>query len=75
MVPGMISALTKINFIDKCVDLTISENSVLASRAIFWFMDTLSTSLPFFIFGQQVLVEEYDLKIPNMTWIMMAIKK
>ena len=26
MVPGMISALTKINFIDKCIDLKISEN-------------------------------------------------
>ena len=28
MVPGMISAFTNINFIDKCIDLNISDDSV-----------------------------------------------
>ena len=75
MVPGMISALTKINFIDKCIDLNISENSVLASREIDGGMENISTSLPLIIGGQKGLVEENDLKIPNMRGIMMARKK
>ena len=75
MVPGMISALTKINFIDKCIELNISGNSVEASREIEGGKENISTSLPLIIGGQKGLVEEKDLRIPNMRGIMMARKK
>ena len=75
MVPGMISALTNINFIDKCIDLNISGNSVEASREIEGGKENISTNLPLIIGGQKGLVEESDLRIPNMRGIMMARKK
>ncbi len=75
MVPGMISALTKINFIDKCIDLNISGNDVEASREIEGGKENISTTLPLIIGGQKGLVEENDLRIPNMRGIMMARKK
>ena len=75
MVPGMISALTNINFIDKCIDLKISGNSVEASREIEGGIENISTDLPLIIGGQKGLVEENDLRIPNMRGIMMARKK
>ena len=75
MVPGMISALTNINFIDKCVDLNISGNSVEAAREIEGGKENISTHLPLIIGGQKGLVEENDLRIPNMRGIMMARKK
>jgi len=75
MVPGMISALTNINFIDKCIDLNISGNSVEAAREIEGGKENISTHLPLIIGGQKGLVEESDLRIPNMRGIMMARKK
>ena len=75
MVPGMISELTNINFIDKCIELNISGNSVEASREIDGGKENISTSLPLIIGGQKGLVEENDLRIPNMRGIMMARRK
>ena len=75
MVPGMISALTNINFIDKCIALNISGNSVEAAREIEGGKENISTNLPLIIGGQKGLVEESDLRIPNMRGIMMARKK
>ena len=75
MVPGMISALTNINFIDKCIALNISGNSVEASREIEGGKENISTNLPLIVGGQKGLVEESDLRIPNMRGIMMARKK
>ena len=75
MVPGMISALTNINFIDKCIALNISGNSVEASREIEGGKENISSNLPQIIGGQKGLVEESDLRIPNMRGIMMARKK
>ena len=75
MVPGMISALTNINFIDKCIALNISGNSVEASREIEGGKENILTNLPLIIGGQKGLVEESDLRIPNMRGIMMARKK
>ena len=75
MVPGMISALTNINFIDKCIALNISDNSVEAAREIEGGKENISTNLPLIIGGQKGLVEESDLRIPNMRGIMMARKK
>ena len=75
MVPGMISAFTDINFIDKCIELNISGDSVSASREIEGGKENISTKLPLIIGGQKGLVEESDLRIPNMRGIMMARKK
>ena len=75
MVPGMISALTNINFIDKCIALNISGNSVEAAREIEGGKENISTQLPLIIGGQKGLVEESDLRIPNMRGIMQARQK
>jgi len=75
MVPGMISAFANINFIDKCIELNISGDSVEASREIEGGKENILTKLPLIIGGQKGLVEESDLRIPNMRGIMMARKK
>ena len=75
MVPGMIAGLLGFNFINSCVALTIEGNSVTASREIDGGKETISTVLPLVIGGQKGLVEESDLRIPNMRGIMMARKK
>ena len=75
MVPGMISALTNINFIDKCINIELKDGVVNASREIDGGKENISTGLPLIIGGQKGLVEENDLRIPNMRGIMMARKK
>ena len=75
MVPGMIAALTEANFVNNCISLEIDGSIVKAIREIDGGKETLETSLPLVIGGQKGLVEESDLKIPNMRGIMMARKK
>jgi Electron transfer flavoprotein, beta subunit len=75
MVPGMVAALTDFNFINGCVNLEVDANAVSAKREIDGGTETLSSSLPIVIGGQKGIVEEKDLKIPNMRGIMMARKK
>ncbi|WP_298884532.1 electron transfer flavoprotein subunit beta/FixA family protein [uncultured Polaribacter sp.] len=75
MVPGMLAALTDFNFINGCVGIEVEGNNVTASREIDGGAETLSSSLPLVIGGQKGVVEEKDLRIPNMRGIMMARKK
>ena len=75
MVPGMIAALTDANFVNKCIGLEIDGTSAKAIREIDGGKETVSTSLPLIIGGQKGLVEESDLRIPNMRGIMMARQK
>ncbi|MCG1036048.1 electron transfer flavoprotein subunit beta/FixA family protein [Polaribacter sargassicola] len=75
MVPGMLSALTNFNFINGCVGIEIEGTNVSATREIDGGNETLSSSLPIVIGGQKGIVEEKDLRIPNMRGIMMARKK
>ena len=75
MVPGMVSALSSVNFIDKCTSLDIDNSNVKAVREIEGGVENISTSLPLIISSQKGLVEEKDLRIPNMRGIMMARKK
>lgn len=75
MVPGIISELLGINFITNCVGLDITENKITAKREIEGGIETLSFDLPAVIGGQKGLVEESDLKIPNMRGIMQARQK
>ena len=75
MVPGIISELLEINFITNCVGLDITNNKVTAKREIEGGTETLTFDLPAVIGGQKGLVEESDLKIPNMRGIMQARQK
>lgn len=75
MVPGMLAGLLSFNFLNSCVGLTIDGNSVVATREIDGGKETVNTTLPLIIGGQKGLVEEKDLRIPNMRGIMTARTK
>jgi len=75
MVPGMLAALIDANFVTNCIHLEIDGNNAKAIREIDGGKETVSTNLPLVIGGQKGLVEESDLRIPNMRGIMMARKK
>ena len=75
MVPGMLASLLDFNFVNACVHLELDGTNAKAVREIDGGNETLSTSLPLVVGGQKGLVEEKDLRIPNMRGIMMARKK
>ena len=75
MVPGMIAGLLGFNFVNSCVALTIEGNAVSASREIDGGKEIVNSQLPLIIGGQKGLVEEKDLRIPNMRGIMTARTK
>jgi len=75
MVPGMIAALTGMNYITNCIGLEIDGSQATAVREMDGGKETVSTPLPLVIGAQKGLVEESDLRIPNMRGIMMARKK
>ncbi|MFT4831214.1 MAG: electron transfer flavoprotein beta subunit [Psychroserpens sp.] len=75
MVPGIMATILDMNFINTCVNLEIDGENVTATREIDGGKEKLSTSLPLIIGGQKGLVEESDLRIPNMRGIMMARQK
>jgi electron transfer flavoprotein beta subunit len=75
MVPGMIAGLLGFNFINSCVALTVEGNSVIASREIDGGKEIVNSQLPLIIGGQKGLVEEKDIRIPNMRGIMTARTK
>ena len=75
MVPGMIAAMLDISYVNNCVGLEIDGDKATAIREIDGGKETVTTQLPLVIGGQKGLVEESDLKIPNMRGIMMARKK
>ena len=75
MVPGMLAALLDFNFVNACIGLEIEGEKATISREIDGGKEILSSDLPLIIAGQKGLVEEKDLRIPNMRGIMMARKK
>ena len=75
MVPGMLAALTNSNFVTNCIGLEIEGTNVKAVREIDGGKENVSTSLPLVISEKKGLVEESDLRIPNMRGIMMARQK
>lgn len=75
MVPGMLAALVDFNFVNACIGLEVEGNKATISREIDGGKEILTCNLPLVIAGQKGLVEEKDLKIPNMRGIMMARKK
>ena len=75
MVPGMISAILDYDFVNACVKLEVDGTSATIAREIDGGKEILSADLPLVIGGQKGIVEEKDLRIPNMRGIMMARKK
>ena len=75
MVPGMIAGLTNSNFVNNCISLEVEANSAKVTREIDGGKETVSANLPLIIGGQKGIVEESDLRIPNMRGIMMARQK
>ena len=75
MVPGMIAGILGFNFINSCIDIVVDGKNVKAIREIDGGREILSTTLPLVIGSQKGLVEEKDLRIPNMRGIMSARTK
>ena len=75
MVPGMLAGLVDYSFVNACVSLEAEGDKATAVREIDGGSETLSATLPLVVGGQKGIVEEKDLKIPNMRGIMMARKK
>ncbi|AEW85653.1 electron transfer flavoprotein subunit alpha [Flavobacterium columnare NBRC 100251 = ATCC 23463] len=75
MVPGMTAGLLGYNFVNSCIDLKVEGNTVTAAREIDGGKEVVTTSLPLIVGGQKGLVEEKDLRIPNMRGIMTARTK
>jgi electron transfer flavoprotein beta subunit len=75
MVPGMLATMLNYNFVNACIGIDVDGDAVSVSREIDGGKEILSTNLPLVIAGQKGIVEEKDLRIPNMRGIMMARKK
>lgn len=75
MVPGMLAGILGYNFVNSCIDVKVEGTSATAIREIDGGKETLSAALPLIIGGQKGLVEEKDLRIPNMRGIMTARTK
>ena len=75
MVPGMLAGLLGYNFVNSCTELTVEGTSAKASREIDGGKELIETTLPLIVGGQKGLVEEKDLRIPNMRGIMTARTK
>ena len=75
MVPGLLASFLDIDYIHAAIGLEIDGNSAEIAREIDGGTEKLSATLPIVVAGQKGLVEEKDLKIPNMRGIMMARKK
>lgn len=75
MVPGMLASLLDYNFVNACISLEIEGNAAKIAREIDGGKEILSANLPLVVAGQKGIVEEKDLRIPNMRGIMMARSK
>ena len=75
MVPGMLASMLGYNFVNSCVGVEVEGSNATLVREIDGGKETLSASLPLVIGGQKGIVEEKDLRIPNMRGIMTARTK
>lgn len=75
MVGGMLATLLDYPFINKCIGLEVTENQAIAKREIDGGKEELSVQLPLVVAGQKGLVDEKDLRIPNMRNLMAARTK
>ncbi|APD06150.1 electron transfer flavoprotein subunit beta [Flavobacteriaceae bacterium UJ101] len=75
VIPAMVAAHTDYNFINACVGLEVDGTNVTADRDLDGSRESVSFTLPAVVAGQKGIVEEKDLKIPNMRGIMQARSK
>ncbi|NJW53498.1 electron transfer flavoprotein subunit beta/FixA family protein [Salinimicrobium oceani] len=75
MVPGMVAGLIDANFVNTCIGLEVDGTEATVIREIDGGKETLKTSLPLVVGAQKGIVQESDLRIPNMRGIMQARKK
>ena len=74
-VGGMLAEILDLPFINACIGLDISGNIANISREIDGGKEDISSALPIVIGGQKGLVQESELRIPNMRGIMQARTK
>jgi len=75
MVPGMVAKLINANFVNMCIGLDIEGSNATVSREIDGGKEIINTTLPLVVGGQKGIVQESDLRIPNMRGIMQARSK
>ena len=75
MVPGMLASFLDFNFVNGCIGIDVEGTNVALEREIDGGEEKVSSTLPMVVAGQKGIVEEKDLRIPNMRGIMMARKK
>jgi electron transfer flavoprotein beta subunit len=74
-VPGMVASILNLPFVNACVGMEVSDNEASLIREIDGGKEKVKASLPLVVGGQKGLVEEKDLRIPNMRGIMQARSK
>lgn len=74
-VPAMLAAMLEVPFVNACVGLEVNGSSAVAKAEIDGGHATYNASLPMVVGGKKGLVEEKDLRIPNMRGIMSARTK
>jgi len=74
-VGGMLAEMLDLPFINACNGLEFSANTAKITREIDGGKENISVNLPFVIGGQKGLVQESELRIPNMRGIMQARTK
>ena len=75
MVPGIMAEILDFNYVTNCVGLELINKSAKVKREIEGGIEILKCNLPLIIGAQKGLVEESDLRIPNMRGIMQARQK
>lgn len=75
MVPGMLGTLLGYNFVNAVIGIEIADKVASVTREIDGGKEILEASLPLVVGSQKGIVQENDLRIPNMRGIMMARKK
>ena len=75
MVPGMLAGILGFDFVNSCEGIEVDGTAVKAVRQIDGGKETISGKLPMVIGGQKGIVDEKDLRIPNMRGIMTARSK
>ena len=74
-VPGILAELLDIPLINACIGLDIIDEGVKGIRETEGGKETVAAKLPLIIGGQKGLVQESELRIPNMRGIMQARTK
>ena len=75
VVPGLIAEILGLPFVNACIDMEIDGDDVKLIREIDGGKEMISVNLPIIIGSQKGLVEESELRIPNMRGIMQSRSK